>query len=218
MQDQNPLPTLVELDDWQLVDDDQDIRGWPLLSAEGDRLGVIGRMLIDRDNERVAAVVLEDGRTIPVEQIDILEDRVVMAGTATGAMLTDATLVGDTSAEQRIPIVEENLEVGKRVVDRGHIRVRSRVVEVPAEAQVTLREKHVEISRREIDEPVRDADAFFRDRTVEMTATSEEAVVAKEARIVEEVVVRKDADQRIETIEDTVRHTEVDIQDERAPR
>jgi stress response protein YsnF len=46
----------------------------------------------------------------------------------------------------------------------------------------------------------------------------EEAVVSKEARVVEEVVVRKEADQRTETISDTVRKTEVDVEDERNVR
>jgi stress response protein YsnF len=40
-------------------------------------------------------------------------------------------------------------------------------------------------------------------------------VVSKEARVVEEVVVRKEADQRTETISDTVRKTEVEVDDER---
>lgn len=203
------LPPLAELDDWQLQDDDQDIRGWPLLSPTGERLGVISRMLVDRDRERVAAVVLDNGQTIPVEQIDILEDRVVMAG---GVVDRDVS-GGDVVNEERVPIVEESLVVGKREVERGHIRVRSRVVESPVQEQVSLRAEHVEIERRSVDQPVSHADAVFGDRTVEMTATSEEAVVGKEAHVVEEVVISKDATQRSETIKDTVRHTEVDIED-----
>ena len=46
---------------------------------------------------------------------------------------------------------------------------------------------------------------------IEMTETAEEAVVAKDARVVEEVVVRKTADDRTETISDTVRRTEVEV-------
>ena len=44
-----------------------------------------------------------------------------------------------------------------------------------------------------------------------MTETAEEAVVAKEARVVEEVVVNKTATDRTETISDTVRRTEVEV-------
>ena len=45
-----------------------------------------------------------------------------------------------------------------------------------------------------------------------MTETAEEAVVAKEARVREELVIRKDVDQRVESIDDSVRRTEVDVE------
>jgi stress response protein YsnF len=44
-----------------------------------------------------------------------------------------------------------------------------------------------------------------------MRATSEEAVIGKEARVTEEVVVQKTAGERTENVEDTVRHTEVEV-------
>jgi stress response protein YsnF len=40
-------------------------------------------------------------------------------------------------------------------------------------------------------------------------------VVSKEARVTEEVGVRKKAEQRTETVSDTVRQTEVEVEDER---
>ena len=55
----------------------------------------------------------------------------------------------------------------------------------------------------------------FRDRTIEVTATAEEAIVAKEARVKEEIVVGKDTEERTETVSDTVRRTEVEIDDDR---
>jgi stress response protein YsnF len=56
----------------------------------------------------------------------------------------------------------------------------------------------------------RDSD-LLRDRTIEMTETAEEAVVAKEAQVREELVVRKAAEEHTETVDDTVRRTEVDV-------
>ncbi|WP_431271309.1 DUF2382 domain-containing protein [Dankookia sp. P2] len=46
--------------------------------------------------------------------------------------------------------------------------------------------------------------------------SAEEAVVDKEARVREEVVLRKTAEARTETVRDSVRHTEVEIEDDRA--
>ena len=58
----------------------------------------------------------------------------------------------------------------------------------------------------------------FQERTIEVEERGEEAVVSKEARVTEEVVVRKEAEQHTETVSDTVRKTEVDVEDERDTR
>jgi hypothetical protein len=54
------------------------------------------------------------------------------------------------------------------------------------------------------------ADAF-QERDIEMTETAEEAVVDKKAVAREELVVRKTAEEHVESIDDTVRRTEVDV-------
>lgn len=132
---------------------------------------------------------------------------------ATSSVGTDRSY-SDAGNEQSIPIVEESLRVGKREVDRGGVRVRSYVVETPVSEQVNLREENVSVERRRVDQPLSAADGdAFRERTIEMTETAEEAVVAKDARVVEEVIVRKDVDNRTETVNDTVRHTEVEVDD-----
>lgn len=114
--------------------------------------------------------------------------------------------------EEVIPIVEENLVVGKRDVDRGGVRVRSYVTETPVSEQISLRNERVDVERRAVDQPLSAADGdAFRERTIAMTATGEEAVVGKNARVVEEVVVSKTADERVETVSDTVRRTDVEI-------
>ena len=115
--------------------------------------------------------------------------------------------------EQVIPMLEERLRVGKREVERGGVRVRSYVVETPVQEQIGLREERVSIERRPLDRPVAGNEAAFKDRNIELTETAEEAVVAKDTVVREEVVVRKQASERVEEVNDTVRKTEVDIQD-----
>ena len=96
------------------------------------------------------------------------------------------------------------------------MRIRSYVVETPVEEQVALREEHVQqVERRPVAPPVAAGDDAFRERTVEATERTEEEAVAKEARVTEEVVVRKQAEERTETVSDTVRRTEVEVEDER---
>jgi len=136
-------------------------------------------------------------------------------GTSARAGSTGTGTTGNTEA---IPIVEEELRVGKRDVSHGRVRVRSYVVETPIQEQVSLREEHVNVERRPVDRPVTDADRLFQDRTIEVEQKAEEAVVSKEARVKEELVVNKNVEERTQTVSDNVRRTEVEVNDERGNR
>ena len=120
--------------------------------------------------------------------------------------ISDAT---DTTGET-IPVIREELEVGKREVERGGIRLRSRIVENDVEETVNLREETVNVERNTVNRTATDAD--FREEDVEMRERAEVPVVNKEARVVEEITLHKDVDEREETISDTVRETEVDVE------
>jgi uncharacterized protein (TIGR02271 family) len=114
--------------------------------------------------------------------------------------------------EEVIPVVQEELKVGKRTVQTGAVRVYARAVERPVQESVTLRSEHAEVERRPVDRPATEADLqAFKDRTIEVKETAEQAVVAKTARVVEEVLVGKTASERTEQISDTVRETRVDV-------
>ena len=112
-----------------------------------------------------------------------------------------------------IPVVEEELQVGKRQVERGGVRINRRVTESPVEETVRLREEQVHVERHPVDRPLSDRDgAAFRDGFLEVKAVSEEPVVRKAAHVVEEVVVGKEVLERTETVQDTVRRTDVDVE------
>jgi len=114
--------------------------------------------------------------------------------------------------EEVIALSEEQLTVGKRLVNRGTTHIRRFVVETPVEQNVTLHSERVSIDRRPASAGARVDDADFTDRTIEVAETDEEAVVGKTARVREEVVVRKDATDRVETVRDTVRRQDVEIE------
>ncbi len=136
-------------------------------------------------------------------------------GASARAFSDETARRANTGSDQVIPVVEERLVVGKREVGRGSVRVRSYVVERPVEQQVTLHEERVDIDRRPVDRALTEDDraAAFQERTIEATARSEEAVVGKEARVVEEIAIHKEASDRTETVRDTVRKTEVEVED-----
>jgi uncharacterized protein (TIGR02271 family) len=121
---------------------------------------------------------------------------------------------GQTGArETTIPVIEEQLQVGKREVERGGVRVRSRIVERPVREELRLREERVNVERRPADRPATEADlSRVREGTFEVTERAERPVVNKEARVVEEVAIGKEVAERTETVSDTVRKTEVEVQ------
>jgi len=142
---------------------------------------------------------------------------------STGQSMGTADRTASTGREDEvIPVVEEELHVGKRDVNRGRVRIHSHVVERPVEEQVNLREERVHVERRAATGDMRTGsignENLFQERTIEMEERGEEAVVSKEARVTEELVVRKDVEQRTQTVSDTVRKTEVEVEDERNRR
>lgn len=114
---------------------------------------------------------------------------------------------------ERIPVVREDIQVGKREVMRGGVRVVTRVVERPVEEQVTLREEHAHIERHAADRPATEAELRgMKGGTIEITERAEEPVVAKTSRVVEEIEVGKQVGTRTETVRDTVRETKVEVE------
>ncbi len=145
----------------------------------------------------------------------------VSAGATSGTVATGNVESGrsvQTGDEVAIPVVEENLSVGRREVDSGGVRVTRHVEEQPVREQVTLRDETIEVERVPVDRPVdpatmRDLDEAFIPVSVEMRERDEVPVVDKQARVVEEVVVDKDVRERTETVEGTVRRTDVDVRE-----
>jgi len=115
--------------------------------------------------------------------------------------------------EVALPVIEEQLKVDKREVRRGGVRVYSRVTERPVEEQVRLREEHVTVERRPANRAVTDAERdTLKDSEIVVTESAEEAITSKESRVVEEVIVGKQTSERTETVRDTVRRTDVQVE------
>ncbi|WP_426060072.1 YsnF/AvaK domain-containing protein [Hymenobacter sp. B1770] len=118
-----------------------------------------------------------------------------------------------TGNTQALPIIEENLNVGKRVEQTGGARIRSRIIERPVEEHIRLREEHVNIERRDVNRPATEADfAAFKEGEIRVVEQAERAVVGKEARVVGEVNIGKEVTERDETVTSTVRKTDVEVE------
>lgn len=127
---------------------------------------------------------------------------------------TERSHLQSESQARRIPVVEEDLRVGKREVARGGVRVYARTQDVPVEETLELREEHAVVERHPVDRPAsaEDLQQLPEGGVVEVRETAEVPVVQKSARVVEEVEVGKAVERRTETVRDTVRRTDVRVE------
>jgi hypothetical protein len=132
---------------------------------------------------------------------------------ATGTIASRSSVI----AEERLPVVEEELHVGTRAVVRGGARVRTRVEEVPVVQEIELISEFVRVASRPASRPVSEQElgngGLLRDRVFEIAQLREEAIVSKEVVVREEVVVSKTTERRVEHIHETVRRTVVETED-----
>lgn len=113
-----------------------------------------------------------------------------------------------------IPVIEEQLEVGKQIVQREAARIRSRIIEKPVEANLRLREEHIIVNRQPVNREVTDADLTnFREGELVITEHAEIPVIGKQARVVEEIVIGKNVTEHVETVHETVRRNEVEVEE-----
>ena len=117
--------------------------------------------------------------------------------------------------QQRLQEIQESIEVGKREVVRGAVRVATHVESEEVSETIRLREESVRVDRTNVDRELSpaEAEAAFQERSVEVVAHAEEPVVQKSAHVTGEVRVGLETNEREETVGGTVRSTHVDVEE-----
>jgi hypothetical protein len=131
---------------------------------------------------------------------------------------TPAPVAAEPPAEDAAsPRPDDELRIGTPLQSRGGARVRSVIHETPAEQQVELSEEHVDVEHRPSERRLSLVDVkaggLLMDRTFEIREMREEPVITKETFVREEVIVRKTVQERTETVRDTVRRTDVELEE-----
>lgn len=115
-------------------------------------------------------------------------------------------------ADTSVPVIEEKLQVGKRSVATGGVRLRSRIIERPVEEHLRLRQEHVYVERKSVNRVATQEDLnAFKEGDIDITGRAEVPAVSKEARVVEEINVGRNVEEREEKIKETVRKTDMEI-------
>lgn len=150
---------------------------------------------------------------------DEISERGVVQGTqasqSTRQDLRTENASRGTATGETLKVMQEELQVGKRTVETGGVRIRQHVTERPVHEQIQLCEEHAIVERRPVDRvasPGELDNLSLQDRELEIRERAEQAVVGKTARVVEEVRVGKEVTGHTETIDDTVRRTDVDVE------
>ena len=227
----------TQQNEYDLVNSDQNCMGWTVVDQAGNKIGEVSEMLINTDTEMVDSVLVDGKKRIAAQDFSLSDKRVVVRGImhdgelemtgAGAAQVHDQPMPRQTKESKQvagltreakdgeivIPVIEEELRLGKRTVEKDAARVRTSVTEVPVQESVTLREENVTVERRPVDRAVKDAATAFKEDTIEITEMSEVPVVSKEARVVEEVVVGKNVTEHQETVSDTVKRTDVEVEE-----
>jgi stress response protein YsnF len=181
---------------------------------KGDKkklLSTLAEQGFDEDDAREYADAADKGKTLLLASVS--EDEAEKAES-----IMDSFESGEESEESSagsVPIVEEELSVSKSKSANGGARVTSSVTETPVEETVSLKEETVKARRKDADRVLDEdeAEGAFEEKTVEMMGTKEEAEVQKEARVVGEVELKKEARERHKTVSDTVRKTDVEVEE-----
>ena len=112
--------------------------------------------------------------------------------------------------QQEVTRAEEELQVGKRQVDAGSVRLRKRVETEPVAADVELQRETARVTREQIDQPVGDAE--LGEDEVEVPLRAEEPVAQKRKVAKERVAVEKNVETDTATVRDEVRKERVDVE------
>jgi stress response protein YsnF len=210
--------------DWLFGDDvPEHDRGWYHTNLREGRTALSVLVRSDAEREPVAEILeefnplhMDDGTETGTAPVSMGAEQGEYAPSGSSQMRAGAPET-TKEGEQVIPVVKEELAVGKRASERRY-RIRTYVVESPVEEQVRLRDERVIVERHPASGAVASGAGAMQERVFEVTERHEEPVVEKRAREVEEVVIRKEANERVETVRDTVRETKVDVDKEPAER
>ncbi len=124
--------------------------------------------------------------------------------------LTHTHGLNDTNRES-LQLAEEEIDISKRRVSDGRIRLRRYTTEEDVSEDISLTEQHANVFRSAVDDPAYLHDVDWSEKTIEVEESHEVPVVNKTAHIREEVGLDTQTTQRTETVKDTVRRQDVEV-------
>jgi uncharacterized protein (TIGR02271 family) len=165
---------------------------------------------------------VEEFRRITRDAIDRVENRALYLNLSraeaphASAVVASAHRQLPTPGERlSVPLVEEAVEIDRRVVELGYVHVHKAVEEHIDEQEVSLRHQQVEVERVPVDRVITDLiDPYMDGDVYVVPVIEEEVVVTRRLRLKEELRIRRSAGERLQTVRTPFRRETVTI-DER---
>lgn len=213
---------------------DQIRKGMTVRSVEGDKLGKVAGISGDTFIIEKGLLFKEDFEARLDGIVDLRDDEIIYQRAADTEPRTAAVSAGEDRVEMapaaepiaggetrarseeelRVPIVEEELDVEKRALERGGVRVTKEVVTEEKQVTVPVRREEIVVDRVPAagEAPPASAGAFV-EREINVPIVEEEVTVTKRPVVREEVRVRKQQVQEQRAVSADVRHEEAHIEE-----
>jgi uncharacterized protein (TIGR02271 family) len=146
----------------------------------------------------------------PAAQVEAIAKDVAATPLAAAQRIATSPKAADVHNDV-LRLAEEQLEVGKEMVETGRTRVRRFTTERDVSQDVSLHEEHAEVLRRAVTEPASFKNIDWADDEIEVVETAEHALANKTARIVEEISLKKVGSDHVETIHERLRRQQAEI-------
>ena len=208
------------------------LAGSEIIDADAEGMLALGGLQLSDQDRLACERSLNQGGYLLVAQVQGHDnpDRIIalLKDYAAGWSAASADAAADTSeaeaapakvelSDERFPILEEEIRIGKREVLRGGARVQTFAAQVPVTEQVELLQEHVSIEGRPVNRSLSEDDVqrggLLQDRFIEIAEMREEAIISKQAYVREELVVKKNIERRVEQVQETVRRTQVEMEE-----
>jgi uncharacterized protein (TIGR02271 family) len=201
---------LSQTNDWELVNERQDIRGSKVQDVSGRPLGTVRDLIVNTDVEAVDGVILDNGRQYSTREIEI-RDGIVCLLEGAGAGMARRS---DREGEQRLQLVEERLRIHKRPEERGEVKLRKDVVTEQKSVEVPVSHEELVIERHPTsgEQPARGG--FEGQKEIRVPLREEKVQVEKQPVVKEEVSVGKRQVQDVKHVADTVRKEQMRVERE----
>lgn len=165
----------------------------------------------DQERAREVAFVLDKNGAIDIDSAASIQNPENVG--KTNHEMTASPGSNHLQESSTIPVIEEQLQIDKRVIETGGIRVKSRIIEKPIEENVRLRNQFVIVNRRSVNrEVINDDLSNFREGEIELLELAEVPVISKHARVVEEIEISNQVTEYDEVVHGTLRSTDVEIE------